>query len=98
MCLGGGGGNTPAQEVTRDPFEDESAGGITKGQGAPREVSKDTRGSQENKDKLKFQAAREWKGASPDKPKLSAPRERSKNTRGYLNPSTDILQGKDIGF
>ena len=95
MCLGGGGGNTPAQEVTRDPFEDESAGGITKGQGESREVSKDTRGSQENKDKLKFQPASDWKGASPGKPKLQS---RQKNTRGYFHPQADSLQGQDIGF
>ena len=79
----------------------ESSGGvastISQERGAPREVPKDTRGSQENKDKLKqeFQPARDWKGASPDKPKLQS---RQKNTRGYLNPNTDILQGKDIGF
>ena len=81
----------------------ESSGGvartISQERGAPREVPKDTRGSQENKDKLKsFQPASDLTGASPGKPKLSAPRERSPNKRGYLNPNTDILQGKDIGF
>ena len=55
MCLGGGGGggNTPAQEArTRDPFEDENEGGMTKGQGGARAAG-GPGGRSKNRDNLK---------------------------------------------
>ena len=91
MCVGGGGGggNTPAKAVPRDPFEDESAVGITKSQDEPREVPKDTRGSHENKEKLKSKLPKETPGGN-DGPSPFNPRS--------ISDASRYMGGKDIGF
>ena len=99
MCLGGGGnpvGKVVAAREAREARDRQndllelSGGGLTGGGSSePRKVDKDTRGSHENKEKLKPKLQQKTPGGN-DGPSPFNPRS--------ISDASRYMGGKDIGF